>query len=65
MTDPLIEEARKAGQAFLDSFGGDLRAACAELRRRAIAEGRTVVALPPKPPVVRDGRHSTSAKRAG
>jgi hypothetical protein len=54
MTDPLIEEARRAGQAFIDSFGGDLKAACAELRRRAEADGRTVVSLSPKLPVSGD-----------
>src|SRR5690349_19539566 len=53
MTDPLIEEARKAGQAYIDSFGGDLKAVCADLRRRAREEGRAVGSLPPKPP--RDG----------
>jgi hypothetical protein len=35
MTDPLVEEARRAGQAYIDSFKGDLKAACADLRRRA------------------------------
>jgi hypothetical protein len=53
MNDPLIDEARKAGQAYIDSFKGDLKAVCADLRRRAREEGRTVVSLPPKPPVDR------------
>ena len=46
----LIEEARKAGQAYIDSFGGDLKTVCADLRRRSAEAGRKVVSLPPKPP---------------
>ena len=45
----LIEEARKAGQAYIDSFGGDLHAVSADLQKRAEAEGRKMVSLPPKP----------------
>jgi len=54
--DPLIEEARKAGQAYIDSFKGDWKAMVEDLRRReeqARREGRRVVSLPPKPPRVR------------
>jgi hypothetical protein len=65
MTDPLVEEARKAGQAYIDSFKGDLRAVCGDLRRRARQEGRTVVSLPAKPPVDRDSARSASKKKAG
>jgi hypothetical protein len=54
----LIDEARKAGQAYVDSFGGDLKKVCADLRRRAEQEGRQVVSLPPKPP---HPWHSTKA----
>lgn len=46
----LIEEARKAGQAYIDSFKGDRQAMLEDLKRREIAEGRRVVSLPPKPP---------------
>ena len=46
----LIEEARKAGQAYVDSLGGDVHAVCADLQKRAEAEGRTLVSYPPKPP---------------
>jgi hypothetical protein len=46
----LIEEARRAGQAYIDSFGGDLAAVCADLRRRSAAEGRRVVPRSPLPP---------------
>jgi hypothetical protein len=63
MTDPLIEEARNAGQAYIDSFGGDWKALCADLQRRAREEGRTVVSLPPGPPVSRDPAARTPAKK--
>jgi hypothetical protein len=46
----LIQEARKAGQDYIDSFNGDLDAMCADLNRRALKEGRIVVELSPKPP---------------
>ena len=46
----LIEQARSVGQAYIDSFGGDLKAVCADLRRRAHEEGRQVLSLPAKPP---------------
>ena len=65
MTDPLIEESRKAGQAYIDSFAGDLKAVCADLRRRAREEGRTVVSLPPKPPLDRTLARPTPKKAAG
>lgn len=48
--DPLVEEARHAGQAYIDSFNGDWKAIIADLQRRAREEGREVVSLPPKPP---------------
>jgi hypothetical protein len=65
MNDPLIEEARKAGQAYIDSFNGDIKAVCADLRRRAREEGRTVVALPPKPPLSRAPVPPAPTKKAG
>ena len=49
-TDPLIEEARKAGQAYMDSFKGDRAAMLEDLRRRAEQEGRQVVSRPPRQP---------------
>ncbi len=50
MENDLIEEARNAGQAYIDSFNGDLKAVCADLRRRSAEGGRTVVSLPPRRP---------------
>ena len=47
-TTNLVEEARKAGQAYIDSFQGDLKAVCDDLNRRALDEGRVVVSLPQK-----------------
>lgn len=52
MDDSLIEEARRAGQAYIDSFKGDRKAMLDDLRRRSKAEGHQVVRLPPKPPRV-------------
>ncbi len=53
MDDSLIEEARRAGQAYIDSFKGDRKAMLEDLRRRSQMEGHQVVRLPPKPPRVR------------
>ena len=49
MIDPIVEEAREAGAAYIASFKGDLKAVCEDLRKRAKASGRTVVSLPQKP----------------
>lgn len=48
--DPIVEEARRAGQAYVDSFKGDWKALIADLRRRSEAEGRKVVSYPPRRP---------------
>ncbi|MDQ3441543.1 MAG: hypothetical protein M3478_14465 [Planctomycetota bacterium] len=61
MSDPIVEEGRNAGKAYIDSFNGDLRAVCEDLRRRAREEGRKLVSLPPKPP----RSYVTSAKKIG
>ena len=50
MNDPLVEQARQAGQAYIASFKGDRKAMLADLRRRQQQEGRQVVSLPPKSP---------------
>jgi hypothetical protein len=50
--DPIVEEVRKAGQAYINSFNGDLRAAVADLQRRteeARRAGREVAPLPVRP----------------
>ena len=49
--DPLVEEARRAGDAYMKQFGYDVKAAFADLRRRtdeARRTGRTVVSRPPR-----------------
>jgi hypothetical protein len=49
--DPIVEEARKAGQAYIDSFNGDLKAVFADLQRRteeAHRAGHQVASLPPR-----------------
>jgi hypothetical protein len=48
--DPIVEEARKAGQAYIDSFKGDWKALIADLRRRSEEAGRVVVSYPPRRP---------------
>jgi hypothetical protein len=50
--DPLVEEARAAGKAYIDSFKGDRQALLEDLRKREQASGRKVVYRSPKP--VRD-----------
>jgi hypothetical protein len=50
MDDSLIEEARRAGQAYIDSFHGDRKAMLADLRRRSREAGHQTVRLSPKPP---------------
>ena len=58
--DPLVEEARRAGQIYIDSFNGDWNALLADLRRRSEEAGRTVVSLPPRPA----GTRPNSTKKA-
>jgi hypothetical protein len=50
MDESLIEEARRAGQAYIDSFKGDRQAMLEDLRRRAREAGHQTVRLPPKTP---------------
>jgi hypothetical protein len=49
--DPIVEEAREAGQKYIDSFNGDWAAIIADLRRRASEEARQTIAPPPRRPV--------------
>jgi hypothetical protein len=58
--DPLIDEPRRAGQAYIDSFKGDWAALVADLNLRSERKGRKVVSMPPKPP-----RRRSVTKRAG
>lgn len=46
--DPIVDETRGAGQSYVDSFNGDWSALVADLRRRAQAEGRKPINLPPR-----------------
>ena len=50
MSDPLIEQVRTAGQAYIAAFKGDRKALLEDLRRRQQQEGRRVIHLPSKPP---------------
>jgi transaldolase len=49
--DPIVAQARAAGDAYMRQFNYDLKAAFADLRQRTEASrqaGRTVVSLPPR-----------------
>jgi hypothetical protein len=48
--DPIVDEVRSAGQAYVDSFKGDWKALVADLNRRSEELGLKTVSLPPKPP---------------
>jgi hypothetical protein len=48
--DPIVEEPRRAGKQYVESFNGDWSALAEDLRRRAEREGRTPVSLPPRLP---------------
>lgn len=48
--DPVVEEARAAGHAYVDSFKGDWKALIADLRRRSEEAERRTVSLPPEAP---------------
>lgn len=48
MMNPIVEEARKAGQAYIDSFKGDRKAMIADLNRRSEQAGRKLVSRPPR-----------------
>jgi hypothetical protein len=49
--DPIVEEVRRAGQAYIDSFGGDWKALMEDLRRHAEKRGARTVSFPPRQPV--------------
>jgi hypothetical protein len=50
MIDPLVEEARQAGQDYIAAFKGDRKALLEDLRRRQQTEDRPVIRLAAKPP---------------
>jgi hypothetical protein len=60
--DPIVEEARRAGQAYIDSFNGDWKAIVADLNRRSKEEGRQIIDPPLKPLGVKE---STDTKNTG
>jgi hypothetical protein len=47
--DPIVDEVRKAGEAYFAQFNFDMRAICEDLRRRSNERGAQVVSLPPRP----------------
>lgn len=54
--DPIVDQARAAGSAYIASLGGDIKTVLADLQRRtndARKAGRKVVALPPRKPTRR------------
>jgi len=46
--DPIVEEVRRAREAYAARFNHDLEAICRDLRERQAQSGRTVVSFPPK-----------------
>jgi len=49
--DPIVDEVRKAGEAYFAQFDFDLRAVCEDLRRRSESRGVKTVSLPPRKPI--------------
>lgn len=48
MTDPVVEEVRRARAEYAAKFNYDLRAMCEDLRRRSAERGVKTVTLPPR-----------------
>ncbi|HEY0007582.1 MAG TPA: hypothetical protein VGB55_02565 [Tepidisphaeraceae bacterium] len=51
--DPIVEEARRAGEDYIKTFDGNLSAVVTDLQRRTESHrqaGREVIALPPRKP---------------
>ncbi len=64
--DPIVEEVRRVGQQYIDSFDGNWQAIIADLDRRAREEGRQVVNPSPRPEGTAPIKsRRTAAKRAG
>ena len=49
IADPIVEEVRDAGEAYLVQFNFDFDAVCNDLRRRSAEAGRPTIALKPRP----------------
>jgi hypothetical protein len=47
--DPIVDEVRKAGEAYFAQFNFDLQAICEDLRRRSAERGVQAITLPPRP----------------
>ena len=47
--DPIVDEVRRAGEAYLSKFNFDVRAAFEDLRRRSEQRGRKLISRPPRP----------------
>ena len=47
--DPVVDEVRRAGEAYLSKFNFDVRAAFEDLRRRSEQRGRKLISKPPRP----------------
>ena len=62
--DPIVDEVRKSGEAYLARFNFDLKSACEDLRLRSAAAGREMVCFPPKP-AKRAHTVTGAAKKAG
>ncbi|MBS3933695.1 MAG: hypothetical protein KGZ35_05005 [Truepera sp.] len=55
MTDEIVEEVRRAREAYAKQFNYDLRAIFADIKKQQADSGRQVVSLPAKriPPLTR------------
>ncbi len=49
LSDPIVEEVRKARDEYAKQFGYDLDAICKDLQQRQQASGKKAVSFPPQP----------------
>jgi hypothetical protein len=54
--DPILEETRRAREAYAAQFGGDLEAMARDLREQTRRSGRATIALAPRRPRRGGGR---------
>jgi hypothetical protein len=59
--NPIVDEVRKAGEAYFAEFKFDLRAICADLQRRSAERGVQPVSFPPRPAEPRNSPHVKKA----